>query len=152
MTNQSPPQLTILTDGVGFVRKHPEQFLFPHSKPSGEIITKRLVSGLIYLNVYPIHVEVKGRYWTICCGKDWLADANGVPDYSVFFRLVAFPEYLVNSYREEILILAFAKYAATFDRKSGYKNLKGNLSADNFPTLFFEHNLIYERLLVYSFD
>jgi hypothetical protein len=104
MATFAPGDLKIV-DMVEHIRKNKDMYL-NGAPPTGEVLSARLISDLIWIHALPASVDRRDEWWIVKSGLDWM---SGHKPEDVFFSLRADERYGINSYRAEPLIFAFAR-------------------------------------------
>lgn len=116
----SRDDLTVVTEPLGFIQTHPENFL-PEGRVSGESLVLRLISDIL---VQPNRTAIAlrlGAWWVVASDEDWISRIAIETDRDPFTHIVAFAEAGPNSMHAEVLITAYAQdvvtYVGTQERK-----------------------------------
>jgi hypothetical protein len=107
------------TDGLAFVRQHPEMFRqLAHDGPSAAALLTEVA-----LRKSAVRLEVGRRdgWYVIHADEDWLAD---VSDRDPFTQLVPFPDLGPNAVHPEVVVVAFSAAFVTVTN-DGVRTLAG---------------------------
>jgi len=120
----------VSSDGIGFIKRHPEVFLQQHRGIYGDLgseLAAKIVGGALLLTDKPVTAVRRSGWWIIYSEEDWLIDRAEIATEEAFSRPAPFPEAGQNAIRPEALLFAFASVVVTM-RGSEITVVKGALT------------------------
>src|SRR5262249_17526831 len=85
----------VSTDGIGFIKRHPEMFLQQYEARAeifGLELATKVAAGALALADKPVTSVRRGDWWIIYSEGDWLANLSGFSPEEAFSRIIPLPE------------------------------------------------------------
>lgn len=103
--------VTPISEGVAFVRRHPEMF-FGDAPDRSLLCATQIAEEALALGATSVRIEKEDPWWIIASDYDWFRD---VPPEDLFKKIIPLPEVGANSCRREVVLGAFAEAIASVD-------------------------------------
>lgn len=120
-------RIEVLDDGLKFVQEHPKMFFLKGCASPEELLSKMVCESILFGSNRTLIEKFCDNY-IFCSDVDWVSEGISFSRREAFDKVIPFPEFCQNSLRCAVIVHAFSKSVAVYDR-AGKSIIKGDVAA-----------------------